>query len=95
MRKGKTYIEHFSLTGECSTFFNISDAYFPEVMVLILIQWKLANKLNLAILMVKFSTKLSFDVKLEMSRIRETARIISKVLRVSKETIRTRLRKLT
>ena len=45
--------------------------------------------------MVKLSTKLSFDVKLEMSRVRETARIISKVLRVSKETIRARLRKLT
>ena len=43
--------------------------------------------------MVKFSTKLSFDVKLESSGVRETARIISKVLRVSKETILTRLRK--
>ena len=45
--------------------------------------------------MVHISTKLSFDIKLEMSHVKETARTISKVLRVSKETIRTRLRKLT
>ena len=45
--------------------------------------------------MVHISTKLSFDLKLELSRVKETARTISKVLRVSKETIRTRLRKLT
>ena len=45
--------------------------------------------------MVKLSTKLSFDIKLELKHVRETARIISKVLRVSKETIRTRLRKRT
>ena len=45
--------------------------------------------------MVKFSTKLSFDVSLELKRVRETARIISKFLRVSKETILTRLRKQT
>ena len=45
--------------------------------------------------MVKLSTKLSFDVSLDFKPVRETARIISKVLRVSKETIRTRLRKLT
>ena len=38
--------------------------------------------------MVKFSTKLSFDVRLESKRVRETARIISKVLKVPKETIR-------
>ena len=40
--------------------------------------------------MVKFSTKLSFDVRLESKRVRETVRIISKVLKVSKETIRTK-----
>ena len=45
--------------------------------------------------MVKFSTKLSFDVRLESKQVKETARIISKVLKVSKETIRTRLRKQT
>ncbi len=45
--------------------------------------------------MVKFSTKLSFDVRPESKHVRETARIISKVLKVSKETIRTRLRKQT
>lgn len=45
--------------------------------------------------MVHISTKLSFDIKLELSRVRETARTISKVLRVSIETMRTRLRKLT
>ena len=65
-------------------------------MVLILIQWILLKRIiSLSIIMVKFSTKLSFDVSLELKRVRETARIISKVLRVSKETIRTRLRKLT
>ena len=45
--------------------------------------------------MAHFSTKLSFDIRFEMKRVRETARIISKVLRASKETIRMRLRKLT
>ena len=65
-------------------------------MVLRLIQWILVIKpIALIPNMVKFSTKLSFDVSLELKRVRETARIISKVLRVSKETIRTRLRKLT
>ena len=62
-------------------------------MDLILIQWILVSIKPSLSIMVKFSTKLSFDVKLELSRVRETARIISKVLRVSKETIRTRLRK--
>ena len=45
--------------------------------------------------MVHLSTKLSFDIRFELKRVRETARIISKVLRVSKETIRARLRKQT
>ncbi len=45
--------------------------------------------------MVKFSTRFSFGFNLEFSRIRETVRIISKVLKVSKETIRTCLRKQT
>ena len=64
-------------------------------MVLKLIQWILVSIKPSLSIMVKFSTKLSFDVSLELKRVRETARIISKVLRVSKETIRTRLRKLT
>jgi transcription initiation factor TFIIIB Brf1 subunit/transcription initiation factor TFIIB len=45
--------------------------------------------------MVKFKTKFTLGFSFELERVRETARIISKVLRVSKETIRTRLRKLT
>jgi hypothetical protein len=45
--------------------------------------------------MVKFTTKLSFDIKLESKRIGETRRAISKVLRETKETIRTKLRKVT
>ena len=45
--------------------------------------------------MVKFSTKFSFGFSFELKRIRETARIISKVLKVSKETIQKRLRELT
>ena len=65
-------------------------------MVLIPIQWSLFSPLiSLIISMVHFSTKLSFDIRFEMKRVRETARIISKVLKVSKETIRTRLRKQT
>lgn len=45
--------------------------------------------------MVKFTTKLSFDIKLESKRIKETRRAISKVLQETKETIRTKLRKVT
>ncbi len=45
--------------------------------------------------MVHFATKFSLDVRLEFKRIRETNKTISKVLRETKETIRTRLRKLT
>ena len=45
--------------------------------------------------MVKLTTKLSFDIRLEAKYVRETARTISKVLRVTKETIRTRFRKIT
>jgi hypothetical protein len=45
--------------------------------------------------MVIFSTKLSFDVKLESMLVKETTRTISKVLKATKETIRTRLRKRT
>ncbi len=46
--------------------------------------------------MVKLSTKVSFDISLEhKSQLsKETTKTISKVLRVAKETIRTRLRKL-
>ena len=45
--------------------------------------------------MVKLTTKLSFDIRLEIKRVRETARAISKALRVTKETIRTHSRKTT
>lgn len=45
--------------------------------------------------MVKLTTKLSFDIRLEAKHVRETARTISKALRVTKETIRTRFRKVT
>lgn len=40
--------------------------------------------------MVKFTTKLTFDVLLESKRIKETAKTISKVLKVAKEIRRTR-----
>ena len=43
--------------------------------------------------MIKLSTKLSFDIALEFRRLRETAKTISKVLRVAKEITRTRLLK--
>ena len=61
----------------------------------ILIQWN--PQINTSILesMVKLTTKLSFDIRLEAKHVRETARAISKVLRVTKETIRTRFRKIT
>ena len=45
--------------------------------------------------MVKFSTKLSYDVKLDSERVKETTKTISKVLRVVKETIRSHVRKKT
>ena len=45
--------------------------------------------------MVHISTRVSFDLKLESKQVRETNGIISKVLRVVKETIRTRYRKVT
>ena len=64
-------------------------------MVLLLVQWCISMNLIIRNSMVKLSTKLSFDIKLEFKHVRETARIISKVLRVSKKTIRTRLRKRT
>ena len=64
-------------------------------MVLILIQWILLKRIISLSIMVKFSTKLSLGFSLEIKRAWETARIISKVLRVSKETILTRLRKQT
>lgn len=45
--------------------------------------------------MVKFSTKFSLDIILESKRVRETRMAISKALRETKETIRTKLRKVT
>ena len=61
----------------------------------ITLQWN--PQINTSILesMVKLTTKLSFDIRLEAKYVRETARTISKVLRVTKETIRTRFRKIT
>ncbi len=68
----------------------------PEVMVLSLIQWVITT-IGTKIInhMVKFKTTLSLGFCLELRRVEETARIISKVLRVATETIRTRWRKLT
>jgi len=45
--------------------------------------------------MVKFKTTFSFGFSLEFQRIKETVRTLSKLLKVSKETIRTRYRKIT
>ena len=45
--------------------------------------------------MVHLSTKISFDVKLESERAKETTKTISKVLRVVKETIRSHVHKKT
>ena len=45
--------------------------------------------------MVRIKTTLSFGFCLEFQQVKETARTISKVLKVATETIRTRLRKLT
>ena len=54
----------------------------------------LLNLMNLQIvLMIKLKTKLTFDVSLESRRIKETAKTISKVLKVAKEITRTRLLK--
>ena len=93
LEKGQNLHRAFFLSGRVLYFFE--GCVLPDVMVLRLIQWTLVTLSIPLPNMVKFSTRLSFDVKLESSRVRETARIISKVLRVSKETIRTRLRKLT
>ena len=77
-------------------FFLKADAYSLRYWSSLLIQWATtSNDYLLTNSMVHFSTKLSFDIRFEMKRVRETARIISKVLRASKETIRMRLRKLT
>ena len=77
-------------------FFLKADAYSLRYWSSLLIQWATtSNDYLLTNSMVRFSTKLSFDIRFEMKRVRETARIISKVLRASKETIRMRLRKLT
>ena len=43
--------------------------------------------------MVKFSTKLSFDVSLESRHVKRKVKVTSKALKVVKEIIRTRLRK--
>ena len=45
--------------------------------------------------MVKIKTTFSLGISLEFQRVKETARIISKVLRVATETIRTRYRRIT
>ena len=48
--------------------------------------------------MVKLSAKVGFDIRLERKATKgskETTKIISKILRVAKETIRTRVRKKT
>ena len=77
-------------------FFLKAYAYSLRYWSSLLIQWATrSNDYLLTNSMVHFSTKLSFDIRFEMKRVRETARIISKVLRASKETIRMRLRKLT
>ena len=77
-------------------FFLKADAYSLRYWSSLLIQWATTSiDYLLTNSMVHFSTKLSFDIRFEMKRVRETARIISKVLRASKETIRMRLRKLT
>ena len=64
-------------------------------MVLSLIQWLIFIILFTLSIMVHISTKLSWDLKLESKQVRETTGIISKVLKVVKETIRTRYRKVT
>lgn len=94
LRKAKTYIEHFFRKEECSTFF-LTGCVLPGVMVPSLIQWFICNTFPILTIMVHISTRVSFDLKLESKQVRETTGIISKVLRVVKETIRTRYRKVT
>ena len=64
-------------------------------MVLILIQWICPNTISYLTSMVKFKTKFTLGFSFELDQVRETVRSISKFLRVSKETIRTRLQKPT
>ena len=59
---------------------------------MLLIQWFYFKHASLQ-KMIKLKTKLTFDVSLELMRIKETAKTISKVLKVAKEITRTRLLK--
>ena len=45
--------------------------------------------------MVKFRSTFSFGFSLEFQRVKETVRLISKVLKVAKKTIRTRCREIS
>ena len=65
-----------------------------EVLVLNLDPMDSCINANTYKCMVKIKTTLSFGFNLELQRVKETARTISKVLRVAIKTIRTRRRKL-
>ena len=94
LEKGQTYIEHFP-AREDALLISESGCVPPEVMVLNtnpLVLFTISQDILIPYGQI---LKLSLDVRLESKRVRETARIISKVLKVSKETIRTRLRKQT
>ena len=45
--------------------------------------------------MVKFKSTFSIGFSLEFKRVKETVRLLSKVLKVATETIRTRCREIT
>ena len=66
-------------------------------MVLIPIQCSCVNQFDYKNLtpMVKLTTKISFDVKLDSERVQKTTKTVSRVLRVVKETIRSHVRKKT
>ena len=64
-------------------------------MVLVLIQWLCLITIIPFVPIVKFKTTFSIGFTLELQRVRETLRSISKVLRVATETIRTRYRKIS
>jgi transcription initiation factor TFIIIB Brf1 subunit/transcription initiation factor TFIIB len=76
-------------------YFYLSGCVPPKVMVLGSNPVDYLFYIKLKSLMVKFKSTFSFGFSLEFQRVKETVRIISKVLRVATETIRTRYRKIT
>ena len=79
---------HFSERGNALLFF-ISD----DVLFTLGPMKSIVFRMNNSIFMVKFSTKLSFDVSVKTQFVKEVIKKSSTILKVVKETIRTTLQK--